>query len=1059
MAHPASTRPAEGKPYPKTAPKPDLPGIEREILAWWKAEGTFEASLSARAGEPEYVFYDGPPFANGLPHYGHILTGYVKDVVPRYQTMLGKRVPRRFGWDCHGLPAEMEVTKEKDLQTREAIEAYGIDRFNRDCQSSVMKYSGEWRRWVERQARWVDFDHDYKTMDLDYMESVLWAFATLHGKGLVYEGFRVVAWCSRCETALSNFETRLDDATRPKQDPSLTVLFDLVEPLDGKPTQVMAWTTTPWTLPSNLALCVGPAIEYSLFEEGGKHFVLARALEPAFAKQLAGATRVRSLTAAELAGRRYRPLFPYFKDTPGAFTILVADHVTAEDGSGIVHTAPGFGEVDQEAAAAAGIPTVAPVDDQGHFTAEVTDWAGVHVFEANKAIAKHLRDQGRVVKHETIEHNYPHCWRCDTPLLYRAVSAWYVKVTDLKDRMLANNLRINWIPGHVKDGAFGKWIEGARDWCISRNRFFGAPVPVWRCDAAGCDRLEVFGSLDALRDRFGVRPTDLHRPGIDALTAACGCGQGTLRRIPDVLDCWFESGSMPFAQVHYPFENKELFERTFPADFIVEYIAQTRGWFYTLMVLSTGLFDAPPFLNCVCHGIVLDEEGRKLSKRLRNYPDPLEVFETLGSDALRWYLLGNPILQGQNMKVDKQGKGIQEVARLGLLPIWNCFHFFCLYANADGVRVVEADWERDPVHPLDRYILTKLQRFVVDMGRSADRYDIPACYQRIGSLTEDLSNWYIRRSRDRFWSGSSGEVASTQAASKLSAYRTLHRVLVTMARCLAPFLPMLAEEMFLALTGGGSVHLEAWPDPLAIPTDAEVERRMDMAREIASLGRALREEAGLRVRLPLPAVRVHCDDAGLLDGVDELVMDELNVKRCDHVADPADLGERRLSVHLKKIGPVFGKKTKDLVAAANAGKWTLAADGSAEVGGEVLSPDLFELKVQGKHGEAVAVGLSGKLLVALDAAVTPELEREGLARDLIRVIQEARKEADLEITARIRLRVALPPEAAAAVREHSDRILAETLGVSLDLTDSLGDSASSFQLAGAPGRLALEVVG
>lgn len=1041
--------------YPETSPKPDFPAIEQEILDFWKREGIFEASLE-HGDRTEYVFYDGPPFANGLPHYGHILTGFVKDVVPRYQTQRGKWVPRRFGWDCHGLPAEMEVTKQRDLKTRADILEYGIDRFNDDCRASVQKYAGEWESFVNRQARWVDFENDYKTMDLDYMESVLWAFKTLHDKGLIYEGMRVVPWCASCETALSNFETRLDDATRPKQDPSLTVLFDLVDPLDGKPTSLVAWTTTPWTLPSNLALAVGPEVEYSLFEEGGKHLVLAKAREEAYAKQLEGATRVRDVAPDELVGLRYRPLFPYLADTENAFQVLSADFVTTEDGSGVVHCAPGFGEVDQEACTAAGIPTLAPVSDQGTFTSVVADYAGQLVFDANKAISRRLRDEGRVVRHDTLEHNYPHCWRCRTPLIYRAVEATYLEVTNLKDKMLANNQQINWIPGHVKDGAFGRWLEGARDWCLSRNRFWGSPVPVWKCSCEDCDLQEVFGSLDELEARFGTRPTDLHRPHIDQLVAPCekeGC-DGEMRRVPDVLDCWFDSGSMPFAQVHYPFENKELFERTFPADFIVEYIAQTRGWFYTLMVLATGLFDKPPFLNCVCHGIVLDEEGRKLSKSLKNYPDPTEVLDEIGADALRWFLLGNPILRGGNLKVDKKGKGIREVARMGLLPIWNCFHFFCMYANADGVHVGEEDWDQNPAHPLDRYVLTKLRAFVKDMTEAADTYDIPACYGRIGGLTEDLSNWYIRRSRDRFWS------TDADAADKRAAYATLHRVLVTMARCLGPFLPMLAEHMFRALTGRKSLHLEPWPEWGEVPADPEVERQMDLAREVAGLGRSLREEAGLRVRLPLKEVRVAGADAATLAEIQDLVLDELNVRALTRVDDPTEIGEKKLVVHLKAIGPKFGKQTKDIVKAANTGDWSVLDDGRAKVGPVELDPEFFELKVQGREGHAVAVGMEGTLLVDLDTEVDEDQEREGLARDLIRIVQEARRTADLHVSDRIKLDVALPGELGEVVREHQERIQRETLCEALEVSGELAGEgeATDFRLGEADGKLRLQRV-
>ena len=657
-------------PYPEVPAQPSFPGVEERILARWAEQHTFERSVEGRpAGANEYVFYDGPPFANGLPHYGHILTGYVKDAVPRYQTMRGRRVERRFGWDCHGLPAEVAAERELGVSGRGPVLDYGVDRFNDACRALVLRYTNEWERYVTRMARWVDFDNDYKTMDLSYMESVLWAFKTLYDKGLVYEGNRVLPYCWECETPLSNFETRQDDAYRDRHDPAVTVLFDIDAPdLPGDgPVRILAWTTTPWTLPSNLALAVGPDISYAVYEEDGVRYVLGADAAASYERELANATLLGDVAGASLVGLSFTPLFPFFAGTPNAFRILAADFVSTEEGTGVVHLAPGFGEDDQRVCEAAGIPVVCPVDSRGRFTDEVPDFAGFQVFDANPKVIAELKAQGRIVRHDDYVHSYPHCYRTRTPLIYKAVSSWFVAVTAIKDRLLANNQEITWVPDHVKDGAFGKWLEGARDWSITRNRFWGSPIPVWKSDNPAYPRIDVYGSLDELERDFGVRPTDLHRPYIDELTRPNPddpSGGSTMRRVEDVLDCWFDSGSMPYAQVHYPFDNREWFESHFPADFIVEYITQTRGWFYTLHVLATALFDKPPFRTCVAHGILLGDDGKKLSKSLHNFPDPDEILDTLGSDALRWSLLSSPVLRGGDLIVSARVRRVGVTRRV-----------------------------------------------------------------------------------------------------------------------------------------------------------------------------------------------------------------------------------------------------------------------------------------------------------------------------------------------------------------------------------------------------------
>jgi isoleucyl-tRNA synthetase len=1017
--------PAHSKPYPEVDPSPSFPALEERILASWNAAGTFRASVDARSGRGpggEFVFYDGPPFANGLPHYGHLLTGYVKDIVPRYRTMLGQRVERRFGWDCHGLPAEMEAEKELGVQGRQAIQAFGIERFNAHCRRSVLKYVGEWERFVNRQARWVDFQNDYKTMDLSFMESVLWGFKTLYQKGLVYESYRVMPYSWAAETPLSNFETRLDDSYRMRQDPAITVAFELLPvPGDPGPLVVWVWTTTPWTLPSNLALAVGPGIEYALFRHAGGYVVLGAAAAQKYAAELAGAERSGTLRGSELAGRRYRPLFPYFAEAPRAFRVLAGDFVDTEEGTGVVHMAPGFGEDDQVLCQANGIEIVCPVDERGCFTAEVPDFQGLQVFEANKPIIKRLKEAGRLVRHETYEHNYPHCWRTDTPLIYRAISSWYVRVSAFRERLLELNQKIAWYPEHVRDGQFGKWLEVARDWSISRNRFWGAPLPIWRSDDPAYPRVDVYGSLAELERDFGVRPTDLHRPFVDELVRKNPddpSGKSRMRRVPDVLDCWFESGSMFYAQVHYPFENKAWFEAHFPADFITEYVAQTRGWFYTMHVLATALFDRPPFKNCLCHGVVVDEDGQKLSKRKRNYPSPDEVFNSHGSDALRWYLVSSPILRGGDLSIDREGKGIGEQVRLVLLPIWNAYSFFTLYANADGLCAsVRGDGY---ANVLDRYAVAKAREMVDGAGAALERYDLPGACAAIRALLDALNNWYIRRSRPRFWRAEADP-------DKRDAYDALYTVLHVLCRAAAPFLPYLSEEIYRGLTGEPSVHLARWPAAGELRADGALVAVMDRVREVCSATLALREEHRLRVRLPLARLTVAGAGAADLAPYAELIADEVNVKRVDFSAAVEDFGSFELKLNARALGPRVGQRMKELLAAARAGSWQRSASGVRVLDVDLQEAD-FSLSLVPRPGAGAVSALStSAVVVALDVSVTPELAREGLARDLIRQVQMARKEAGLNVADQIRLWIEGPAALLEALSAHAAEVQAETL--------------------------------
>ena len=772
-----------GNVYPRvdmTGGSQRFSDMEQQVLRYWDLDQTFQASCDNRETSPEYVFYDGPPFANGLPHYGHLLTGYVKDIIPRYKTMRGYKVARVFGWDCHGLPAELEAEKQLGIKDKGQIEAMGLEKFNEYCAQSVLQYTEEWKAYVTRQARWVDFDNGYKTMDLDFMESVMWAFKTLYDNGLIYQGFRVLPYSWAEHTPLSNQETRLDDSYKMRQDPAVTVTMPLVDtpghPLGATLAGVNAliWTTTPWTLPSNLAIAVNPDVTYAVVRAAdGERYLLADNLVAGYAKELSDYEIEHTYVGQELAGLGYQPPYDFFLDEPHAFRILVADYVTTEDGTGVVHQAPAFGEDDMLTCQQAGIGVVIPVDMDGKFTSLVPPYEGMLVFDANKDIIRDLKAAGRILRHQTIEHSYPHSWRSGQPLIYMALPSWFVAVTKFRDRMVElNHDLIEWMPEHIRDGQFGKWLEGARDWNISRNRYWGSPIPVWVSDSEEYPRVDVYGSLDELERDFGVRPASLHRPYIDELTRPNPddpTGKSTMRRVPEVLDCWFESGSMPFAQKHYPFENKEWFDDHSPADFIVEYSGQSRGWFYTLHVLATALFDRPAFKKVVAHGIVLGDDGLKMSKSKGNYPNVNEVFDRDGSDAMRWFLMSSPILRGGNLIVTEQG--IREGVRQALLPMWNAYSFLKLY-SATPARIAT-----DSTDILDRYILAKLHNLVAGVTDALDDTDIARACDEVRWFCDVLTNWYVRRSRQRFWEGDEAHP---------EAFNTLYTVLEALTRVTAP---------------------------------------------------------------------------------------------------------------------------------------------------------------------------------------------------------------------------------------------------------------------------------
>lgn len=1053
----------------------NFPRIEEEVLAYWKEDQTFKASLQQRPagenGDNEFVFYDGPPFANGLPHYGHLLTGYAKDVVPRYKTMRGKRVDRRFGWDTHGLPAELEAERILGITDKSQIEEMGIEAFNEACRTSVLKYTKEWEQYVTRQARWVDFENDYKTLDATFMESVIWAFKELYNKDLAYEGYRVLPYCWRDETPLSNHELGMDDDVyQSRQDPALTVGLRLET---GQ--LVLIWTTTPWTLPANLAIAVGPDLEYvevipnAESAYSGERIIIGKSRLASYSKELGEEpTVVATYLGKDLAGKKYHPPFDYFyqeDDNPAAHQILLADFVTDDNGTGLVHLAPAFGEDDMLACQEAGIKPVVTVDDKGCFINLVSQYAGQQVFDANPNVIRDLKDgsgpiselselnKPRVIRHETYQHSYPHCWRCRNPLIYKAVSSWFVKVTEIRDRMVELNQNIEWTPEHIKDGQFGKWLSGARDWSISRNRYFGTPIPVWKSDDPNYPRIDVYGSLAELEADFGKLPRnakgepDLHRPFIDDLTRPNPddpTGKSTMRRISDVLDVWFDSGSMPFAQVHYPFENAQWFEHHYPGDFIVEYIGQTRGWFYTLHVLATALFDRPAFRHAVSHGIVLGSDGRKMSKSLRNYPDVSEVLDRDGSDAMRWFLMASPILRGGNLIVTEEG--IREATRQVLLPIWSTYYFFTLYAGAanerqgyQAKRVQAKDLSSYPV--MDRYILSRVSQLVSDVQTKMDSYDISGACESIREFLDALTNWYVRTQRDRFWE------EDTQA------FDTLWTVLEILTRLAAPLLPLISEEVWRGLTGERSVHLADWPGDdqkiaALLQVDDELLENIEKVRQVVSTSLGLRKANKMRVRQPLAQLGLVVQECARFEAYRELLAAELNVREVslEELADNSaqDYGiSQNLSLNARALGPRIGKEVQHAIKAAKSGNWRSDESGVFVLLGDSelqLVAGEYELKTviddNASNTERALGLLPGGGFVMLDLALSQDLIAEGKARDLIRDIQEARKQANLEITDRIKLELSLAAQDLKHLQAYQEMIATDTLATEIKLLPS-----------------------
>ena len=1026
-------------------PKQSFPELEERVLARWREEDVFARSLANREGAPVWSFYEGPPTANGRPGSHHVLARVFKDVYPRYRTMCGYRVPRKAGWDCHGLPVELEVEKQLGISSKREIEDLGIAEFNRRCRESVFEYVEEWDRLTERIGFWIDLDDPYVTLEDDYIESVWWSLRQLWDKGLLYEGHRVVPYCPRDGTPLSSHEVAL--GYQDVVDPSIYVRFPL---LGAERESLLVWTTTPWTLPGNVAVAVAPGVAYVKARVGDEILVLAEALVERVLGE--GAEIVERMPGSELVGILYEgPVFDLADRDRGGFPVIAGDFVTTEDGTGLVHIAPAFGEDDYAAAAAEGIfdPTTAgtlynPVLPDGTFDRRVRGFEGRFVKDAEvtRELIAFLESRGLLFREQSYEHAYPHCWRCGTPLLYYATTSWYIATSQQRDALLANNETIGWHPEHVKHGRFGKWLESNVDWALSRNRYWGTPLPIWRCQEAGCGELSCIGSVAELREHSGGEvPDDLHRPYIDEVKLSCEKCGGQMRRVESVIDTWYDSGAMPFAQFHYPFENEAEFEERFPADYICEAQDQTRGWFYTLLAESTLLFDTSSFRNCVCLGLILDPEGQKMSKSRGNVVDPWDVLATHGADAFRWYYLATQQpWTGYRFSVETVGEAVRQF----VLQLWNTYSFWVLYANAEELDPGDFAGPPEPATDLDRWLLSRLQATVATVRERMDDFDCTTAGRAIAEFVEELSNWYVRLSRRRFWDGDR------------AAFATLRHCLLETVAMLAPFTPFLADEIHRNLAGGAagesaarsdSVHLRDFPVVDDALVDPELEAAMEAVRLTVELGRAARAQAKAKMRQPLRRAVIVANDAEreAIEARADLVTAELNVKELDFVSDEAELASHTVKPNYRSLGPRFGKKMPQAAAAIEALDPSRVAAALA-AGGEVgiaidgtdhtLGPDDVTLALQPLDGYEVEAEAGHAVALALE--LDDELRREGLARELVHAVQNARKEAGLEITDRIELRLGGDDELLAAAREHQAYLCGEVLATSLDFEAASG---------------------
>ncbi len=1021
--------------------RPDFAKNEAAVLDQWAADNTFAKSLQQRRGAPVFRFYDGPPFATGLPHYGHLLAGTIKDIVPRYQTMRGRAVERRFGWDCHGLPIEALAQEALGVSGAYEIRKLGVDTFNEQCRSMVLRYVEQWRTTVTRMGRWVDFDNDYKTMQPSFMESVWWAFKQLWDQGRIYKSHRIMPYSWKLSTPLSNFEA--GNNYKDVQDPAVTVRCRITEGARaawGQEAYLLVWTTTPWTLLTNFAICAGPEIDYVAVRDvaDGAVYILAEARLSAVFKKPESYEVLERFTGEALKGIRYEPIFPQYAGKPNAFVVLTDPYVTTTDGTGLVHNAPAYGEDDFRVCSAAGITLEDPLDEACAFMAPAPEaWRGRFCKDCDKDIIKALKEAGKLVHQATIVHAYPFCERTDTPLIYRAIDAWYVRVEDLHDSLTANNATVHWQPEAVGANRFGNWLREAKDWNISRNRFWGSCLPVWINEDDPQDMICV-GSVAELEALSGQAVPDLHKHFVDKILIVRD--GHTYRRTPEVLDCWFESGSMPYAQQHYPFSEKAL-DDFFPADFIAEGLDQTRGWFYTLLVLSTLLFGKAPYKNVIVNGLVLAEDGKKMSKRLKNYPDPNEVIEKYGADALRLYLINSPVVRAENLRFSENG--VRQILRDLLIPWWNAYSFFVTYANADHFEEAEVVRPDSP-HVLDRWIVSSMETLIADVTTALDSYDLQRAVRPFVAFVDDLTNWYIRRSRRRFWK-------SEDDADKRCAYRTLRYVLVQLSKVAAPFCPFISEQIYGNLRGASdpvSVHLCDFPTADATARDCRLEADMALVQRVVSLGRQLRTDEDLKVRQPLARLRIVSANEAVrsaLAGYADIVKEELNVKEVALEEDETALATLSLKADFKQLGPRFGAKMKAAAAAIAALKPEQAAalargeHVSLTIQGEEATLAPTDVVIRREPLEGLVVAAEGNIVVALETDLSPALIAEGLMREFISKVQALRKEADLEVTQRIDIHVQADEEVAAALEAWQDTILEEVQADALFFDEPAAD--------------------